>query len=121
VGKGKQIKLTGDPTSDDFKKAYAAAVGGEATTRPTLRRIRRARIGALITSYLNGDAFASFGEGSKPRYRSRMDQIRRDHGHRAVGASRRSAHRGEDTQVARQQAGAKIDTLKKLRILIRHA
>ena len=50
-------------------------------------------IGALITSYLGSEAFRSLGGGGKSGYRSRMDQSKRDHGHRAVPVSRRSALR----------------------------
>jgi hypothetical protein len=84
VGKGPLIKLPSDPTSDEFKNAYAASIAGEIATRPTLAKDTARSVGALVTSYLNSDAFASLGEGSKPGYRSRMDQIRRDHGHRGV-------------------------------------
>jgi hypothetical protein len=51
VGKGPRIKLPSDPTSDEFKKAYAAAVAGEAaTTRPTQAKDAPRSIGALVTS-----------------------------------------------------------------------
>src|SRR5262249_2110170 len=85
VGKGPRIKLPRDPTSDEFRKAYAAALAGEvSTSRPTLAKDPPRSIGALVTSYLKSDGFGSLGDGSKSGYRSRMDQIRRDHGHRAV-------------------------------------
>src|SRR6516164_1833152 len=84
IGKGPRIKLPSDPTSDEFKKAYAAAVVGEAAIRPAPAKDQPRSIGALVTSYLNSDSFASLGDGSKLGYRGRMDQIRRDHGHRAV-------------------------------------
>lgn len=84
VGKGPRTKLPADPASDEFKLAYAAAVAGEAASRPMITKDAARSIGALITSYLSSDAFSSLSEGSKSGYRSRLDQIRRDHGHRAV-------------------------------------
>ena len=47
VGKGPRIKLPSDPTSDDFKTAYAAAVAGEVAARPSITKDAAARsIGA---------------------------------------------------------------------------
>ena len=83
VGKGPRIKLPNDPDSDEFKIAYGAAVAGEVAARPSVTKDTQRSIGAVVTSHLSSDAFRSLGEGSKSGYRSRMDQIRRDHGHRA--------------------------------------
>jgi hypothetical protein len=121
VGKGPRIKLPSDPTSGEFKTAYAAAVAGEVATRPSPTKDAARSIGALVTSYLNSDAFASLGEGSKSGYRSRMDQIRRDHGHRAVAGLTKERIEEKILKPLANKPGAKIDTLKKLRILIRHA
>ncbi|WP_298884961.1 tyrosine-type recombinase/integrase [uncultured Bradyrhizobium sp.] len=121
VGKGPRIKLPGDPNSDAFKLAYAAAVAGQAATRPAIARDQPQSIGALVTSYLNSDAFASLGEGSKSGYRGRLDQLRRDHGHRAVAGLTKDRIEEKILKPLHNKPGAKIDTLKKLRILIRHA
>lgn len=121
VGKGPRTKLPDDPNSDEFKLAYAAAVAGEVATRPTLTKDAARSIGALVTSYLASDAFTSLGEGSKDGYRSRMDAIRRDHGHRAVAGLTKERIEEKILRPLHNRPGAKIDTLKKLRILIRHA
>jgi hypothetical protein len=121
VGKGPRIKLPDDPASDEFKLAYAAAVAGEIATRPTPTKDAARSIGALVTSYLASDGFTSLGEGSKSGYRSRMDQIRRDHGHRAVAGLTKERIDEKILKPLHNKPGAKIDTLKKLRILIRHA
>jgi integrase len=120
VGKGPRIKLPTDPTSDEFRIAYAAALTGEIAARPT-KAVAARSIGALVTSYLNSDAFSSLGEGSKSGYRSRMDQIRRDHGHRAVAGLTKDRIDEKILKPLHNKPGAKIDTLKKLRILVRHA
>ncbi|PAY07160.1 integrase [Bradyrhizobium sp. UFLA03-84] len=121
VGKGPRTKLPDDPESDEFKLAYAAAVTGEVSARPKIRTDTPRSIGALITSYLDSEGFRSLGDGSKSGYRSRMDQIKRDHGHRS--ATGLTKERIEDVilKPLSNRPGAKIDTLKKLRILIRHA
>ncbi|MBR1237011.1 tyrosine-type recombinase/integrase [Bradyrhizobium sp. AUGA SZCCT0182] len=121
VGKGPRIKLPSDPTSDEFKLAYVAAVAGNTAARPTPAKDAPRSIGALVTSYLSGDRFLSLGLGSKAGYRGRMDQIRRDHGHRAVSGLTKERIEEKILRPLHNRPGAKIDTLKKLRILIRHA
>lgn len=121
VGKGPRTKLPADPASDEFKLAYAAAVAGEAASRPMITKDAARSIGALITSYLCSDAFSSLSEGSKSGYRSRLDQIRRDHGHRGVAGLTKDRIEEKILKPLHNKPGAKIDTLKKLRILIRHA
>jgi len=121
VGKGPRTKLPNDPTSDEFKLAYAAALAGDATTRSlTIKDVSRS-IGALVTSYLASDAFSSLSNGSKSGYRSRLDQIRRDHGHRAVSGLTKDRIEEKILKPLHNKPGAKIDTIKKLRILIHHA
>jgi integrase len=122
VGKGPRIKLPKDPESDDFKLAYAAAISGSvASARPSLAKDKPRSIGALITSYLSSDAFASLGGGSKAGYRSRLDRIKRDHGHRAVIGLSKDRIEEKILKPLHNKPGAKLDTLKKIRILIRHA
>lgn len=118
VGKGPRIRLPGDPESDAF---YAAAVAGTTTVRSPLTIDPPRSIGALVTSYLSSDAFASLGSGSKSGYRSRLDQIRHDHGHRAVAGLTKDRIEEKILKPFHNKPGAKLDTLKKLRILIRHA
>jgi integrase len=54
-------------------------------------------------------------------YRSRLDQIKRDHGHRAVVGLSKDRIEGKILKPLHNKPGAKLDTLKKIRILIRHA
>lgn len=121
VGKGPRIKLPSDPSSDEFRIAYAAAVANEVQARPKTCVDKPRSIAALVTSYLGSEAFASLGDGSKQGYRSRMDQIRRDHGHRTVAGLTKDRIEEKILMPLANRPGAKIDTLKKLRILIRHA
>jgi enterobacteria phage integrase len=121
VGKGPRTKLPSDPTSDEFKIAYAAAIAGEATARPKPMKDAPRSIGALISSYYQSDAFRTLSEGSKSGYRSRLEQMRRDHGHRAVAGLTKERIEDKILKPLANKPGAKLDTLKKLRILIRHA
>ncbi len=120
-GKGPRIALPGKFGSDEFNAAYAAALSGSTEPqRPIPARHATGTIGALIVSYLKSSAYRDLGEGSKQGYRSRLEIIRRDHGHRTVSGLTRE--RIETLlQAYDDRPGAKLDTLKKLRILIAHA
>jgi hypothetical protein len=50
LGKGPRIRLPDDPTSQEFRDAYAAAMAGE-TSKPTVKKDAPGTIGALIASY----------------------------------------------------------------------
>jgi hypothetical protein len=113
VGKGPRTKLPDDPDSVEFKQAYADAVAGTIKPKPTIGTDIPFSIGALITSYLGSESFLKLGDGSKSGYRSRMDQLKRDHGHRsAIGLTK---ERIEEVilKPLHNLPGAKIDTLKK--------
>jgi hypothetical protein len=121
IGKGQRIRLPSDPTSEKFKQAYAAALVGEANARPKPQKDAPGSIGGLIASYYQSEAFRTLGEGSKSSYRSRLEQMRRNHGHRAVAGLTKERIEEKILKPLANKPGAKIDTLKKLRILIRHA
>jgi hypothetical protein len=120
IGKGPRIRLPDDPTSQEFREAYATAMAGEAP-KQTVKKDAPGTIGALIASYYQSDDFRMLGEGSKSGYRSRLEQIRRDHGHRAVAGLTKERIEEKILAPLANKKGARIDTLKKLRILIRHA
>jgi len=37
IGKGPRIRLPDDPSSQEFRDAYVAAMAGETTTKPTVK------------------------------------------------------------------------------------
>jgi integrase len=121
IGKGPRVRLPDDPTSQEFRDAYASAMAGGAKEPLRLPQDKPRSIGALVTSYLGSDAFRSLGDGSKSGYRARMDQIKRDHGHRAVAGLTKERIEDVILKPFHNRPGAKIDIIKKLRILIRHA
>jgi integrase len=118
IGKGDRIRLP-DYGSPDFSQAYAAAFAGE--TKPTVKRDAAGTFGALIASYLHSSAFVSLRETSKTGYMRRLERIRQDHGQRTVAGLTRERIICGILEPYAGSPGAALDTLKKLRILIRHA
>jgi integrase len=120
IGKGPRIRLPKDPTSQTFRDAYAAAIATY-TTAPRVKQDTAGTLGALIESYLRSASFTGLADMSKPGYMSRLNTMREEHGHRSVaGLTRDRIEKGFLRPLADRPA-AQLDTLKKLRILIRHA
>jgi enterobacteria phage integrase len=119
---GQRIALLGEFGSDEFHAAYALALHGGAAddTRPKLGRPGNGTLAALITSYKQDSVFCDLRETTKAGYLSRLDAIRREHGERSVAGL--NPERIETMLAAyNDRPAAKLDTLKKLRILIKHA
>jgi integrase len=120
-GKGPRIRLPDDPTSDEFTAAYLAAMSGDAM--PVQRRPQAApgTVGALIVSYKKSAGYIGLRSTTKSGYDRRLERLRLDHGHRTVaGLSRERIIVGVLRPYA-DRPGAALDTLKKIRILVRHA
>jgi enterobacteria phage integrase len=115
---GPYIRLPDDPTSEEFRQAYAAALG---SPLPAVPQDGPGTIAALIDSYLRSAAFLALGATSKAGYSSRLATMRRDHGHRHVAQMTRDRIETRILTPLVEKPGAAHDTLKKLRILIRHA
>jgi enterobacteria phage integrase len=105
--------------SDEFRAAYAAALAGE--TRPTIRGDQPGTIGALIASYMRSAGFIRLRDTSKKGYMTRLEAIRIAHGARTVSGLSRERIITFMLQPYADRPAAALDTLKKLRILIRHA
>ncbi|MCC7347148.1 MAG: tyrosine-type recombinase/integrase [Variibacter sp.] len=120
-GKGPRIPLPGAFGSDEFNAAYAAALNGSTEPpRPALAKHAAGTIGTLITAYLKSSGYRDLSEGSKSGYMSRLEIIRREHGHRTVSGLTRERIEAL-LQAYDDRPSAKLDTLKKLRILIAYA
>src|ERR1700745_518318 len=77
IGKGPRIRLPGDPTSAEFREAYAAAMAGETSTvRGDPKTDAPGTIGALIASYMASVSFIGLRATSKKGYQTRLNQIR---------------------------------------------
>ncbi|XUM25093.1 tyrosine-type recombinase/integrase (plasmid) [Bradyrhizobium oligotrophicum S58] len=120
VGKGARIKLP-DPASPEFGAAYQAAVAGSGAARPSPQQDEPRSLGALIASYYDSEEFAALRASSKEGYRRRLELMRAAHGHRSVAGLTRERIEAKILKPLANRPGAKLDTLKKLRILIRHA
>src|SRR6266480_6296578 len=83
IGKGARIRLPKDPSSAEFRAAYAAAMAGD-LPRPVLHRDALGSIGALIASYIGTAQFISLRDTSKAGYMTRLETIRLEHGNRSV-------------------------------------
>jgi integrase len=121
-GKGARTPLPGHPSSDEFEAAYSAALAGHVEAkRGRSGADQPASLAALIKSYLRSPAFLNLRKTTKKGYLSRLEVLRAAHGHRSVGGL--SKERIEQIVMAplADRPAAALDTLKKLRVLIRHA
>jgi enterobacteria phage integrase len=99
---GPRIRLPDDPTSGEFRLAYAAAMG---STQPVAKQKDSPdSISAKITSYMRSAAYTGLSDSSKDGYSSRLEQIRTDHGHRAFSGLTKERIEGVHSQATRQQA-----------------
>ncbi|QPF88615.1 tyrosine-type recombinase/integrase [Bradyrhizobium commune] len=121
IGKGPRVKLPDDPTSQEFRDAYAAAMAGGAGPKPAVKKDAAGTIGALIAAYKSSGQYGGLSETSKSGYASRLEQIRVDHGHRAVAGLNKDRITSFILDPLTDRPGAALDTLKKLRILIQFA
>jgi integrase len=116
IKRGRRIRLPDDPKSEAFREAYARALGDY---RSPVKTNGADTISAVIESYIRGP-YAGLAEMSKPGYMSRLNSIREQIGHRSVGGLTRERIEKFLAPLADRPA-AQLDTLKKLRILIKHA
>jgi hypothetical protein len=78
-------------------------------------------IAALIASYMRSAEYIGLRDTSKTGYTSRLETLRTEHGHRTVAGLSRERIITGILQPYADRPGSALDTLKKLRILIRHA
>lgn len=116
-GKGERVPLPSIGT-EGFEQAYAeACMGRKAAVE---RRVsQRDTIAGLIASYMRSPAYVELRETTRKGYLSRLEAIRMAHGHRSVSGLTLGRIEGMLSAYA-GRPGARLDTLKKLRILIRH-
>jgi hypothetical protein len=102
--------------------AYQAALLGQsAPVRDRFVPAPPASIAALIASYMESAEYIGLRDTSKTGYNSRLEMLRTEHGHRTVAGLSRERIVTGILQPYADRPGAALDTLKKLRILIRHA
>jgi integrase len=121
IGKGPRIRLPDDPTSQEFREAYATAMAGETSVKPSIRKDAPGTIVALIASYKASGQYTGLSETSKTGYTSRLEAIRVDHGHRSVAGLTKDRIQSFILDPLADRPGAALDTIKKLRVLIKAA
>ncbi len=120
---GRRIPLPVDPTTQEFEDAYRAAM--EASPIARAPRVsaepKSGTIGALIVSYKRSDMYLHhIRETTRIGYNSRLEIIRRKHGHRTlVGLNRERMLKMLDEFADRP--GQRLVMLKMWRVLIQHA
>jgi integrase len=77
-------------------------------------------IETLIESFLRSGGYRNLAEMSKPGYLSRLNMIGKEHGHRSLAGLSRERIK-KMLEALDGKPAAQLDTLKKLRILIKHA
>lgn len=122
-GKGPRIRLPSDPTTAEFMNAYQAALTGQPApaARHAITRAAPGSVAALISSYKSSAEYIALRSTSKLQYDHRLETMREDHGHRSVVGLTRERINVGILQPFADRPGSALDTLKKLRILIRHA
>jgi enterobacteria phage integrase len=118
-----RITLNGEYGSEEFRASYAAALHGTIEsndTRPKIERPGNGTLAALIASYKQDAAFKGLRDTTKAGYLSWLDTIQREHGARSVAGLNQERI---ETMLAAydDRPASKLDTLKKLRVLIKHA
>jgi hypothetical protein len=116
IGKGPRVRLPADPRSEEFRAAYAAAMATYALPKKDLGPT----IDTLIASYLRSGAYKGLAEMSKPGYMSRLNTMRQEHGKRSLAGLTRERIKKAILEPLADRPAAQLDTLKKLRILIKH-
>jgi integrase len=122
VGKGPRIPLPGVPGSDEFEAAYAAALSGKVEAKAAAKPAYAPRtIAALIADYIDTPTFRGRKPNTRKGYLSRFEAIRVTHGHRTVAGMTSDGIEKAILRPYGDRPGAYLDTLKKLRILTKHA
>jgi integrase len=122
LDKGPRIRLPDDPTSDEFRTAYQAALLGQAApTRDRFQPATHGSIAALVVSYQKSGEYISLRDTTKKGYRTRIEVLRNQHGQRSVTGLTRERIVTGIMQPYADRPGAALSILKMLRVLIRHA
>jgi len=120
--RGPRIPLPAAIGSAEFNAAYHAAVTGQiAINCDRWEDAKQSTIGALIISYLRSPGYQSLRGTTKKGYASRIETLRKHHGHRALAGMTRERIITGILQPYTKKPGAALSILKMLRVLIRHA
>ncbi|MCP4304252.1 MAG: tyrosine-type recombinase/integrase [bacterium] len=116
-GKGGRLTLPNEIGSPEFDRAYADALAGR--VKPT--STNHDTIAGLIASYLRSAEYVELRDTTKRGYMARIEALRTKHGHRSVSGLTRARIESGILSDYIGKPGARLATLKMLRVLIRHA
>jgi integrase len=118
---GPRIPLP-DYGTPEFDIAYAKMIIDELEpAKPRRLPPAAGTLGALILSYQESEAYRALRPTTKDGYRSRINALLRDHGHRTVAGLDQDRIEKGILRPYTDRPGAKLAILKMLRVLIRHA
>lgn len=121
MGRGKRVRLPDDPTSDEFKTAYAACLSGALKPRSRFEGAQPRSIAALVASYKASRAYLSLRDTTKRSYSTPLEMLREQHGHRSVEGFNKQRIEEKILAPYADRPGQQLAILKLLRVLINHA
>jgi integrase len=120
--RGARILLPGEPGSDEFMRAYEAALASGPQPSKAKRRGAPGTFDDLLQTYFESMAFVRLAQSSRETYRLTAEKLVREEniGHRLVAQLQR---KHVDRMIGKRAAtpGAANNALTVLRILLRHA
>lgn len=120
--KGPRTRLPDDPTSEEFREAYAALLVSEAPVRAKHSRAKPGTIAALIVSYKASSAYLDeLRVTTKASYSTPIEYLRTAHGERTVSGLTKERIEEKILKPFADRPGQRLSVLKLLRILIGHA
>ena len=121
--RGPRVPLPTAIGSTEFNAAYQAALAGQATVihRERWEAAKAGTIAALTVSYLRSPSYQGLRNTTKKGYSSRLEALRKHHGHRSLAGMTRERIVTGILQPYAKKPGAALSILKMLRVLIRHA
>lgn len=120
--KSPRIALPLDIKSAEFRLGYAQALSGNISVFPSKRQVVAPKtIGALIISYQQSASYIELRETTKRGYQTRLEAIRAKHADKSLSGLTADRIQRKILEPYAGKPGARLDTLKKLRILINHA
>jgi integrase len=120
--KSPRIALPLDIRSREFGLAYAQALSGNISVFPSKREaIAPNTIGALILSYQKSASYIELRDTTKRGYQTRLEAIRANHADKTLSGLTADRIQRKILEPYAGKPAARLDTLKKLRILINHA
>ena len=117
--KGARVTLPGEPGSQEFEAAYAAALAGEPKKTDFGKRAPKGTLDALVAEYYRSSEYSNLKPITQRTYRSVLEPLREKYGERPVARlERRHIKRLMSDQSG---PGAANKLLRYFRLILEHA